>query len=539
MINKLFLFFFAFLIILFPTSHTFGTYLYLKEGNVAVGKLPETIPFSTPVSNLTIKTSEIVSFKKGRLLLKNGSELRNATIQLEMLQIQTKIGSISINVKDIEIIDQNPPDQQHKVSNKFLIVNNEDGVVLGNWHLPKGTRLTIVSEGREHIKAMIGKDAFDIARNGTVIRNFKYEDITTPPPNNGAGQESHALINTKKTIAVATFDNNVSMEGGGEYALSRGMSAQLNHALIKSGRFIVLSRSLFEEMSAELDMAATASYNSKQGVDNETIPWSQILIKGTVTEFDPGVKQAGSGISVMGIDLENTKGEAHVALIIQMVDTTTGQVIDSHRVEGKSKEGGAAFNVNTSLLTAALGAFVPGVGALPNISARKEAFKKAPLGKATQICIDNAVTYICQRLADELWQGSVIKLKGEKIYINSGKFEGIKVGMILCVCHGSTLLDPRSGVNLGMDLEEIGKIKVVKVHPKFSECFLIDGNKPEIGDIVTEMSNTARIADSSEYGFEKDDTVWAKLEKLRIEKAEGRISEEEFEGLLEILIPRR
>lgn len=540
MVHKLFLAFFAFVIILFPTSHTFGTYLYLKDGNVVVGKLPETLPFSTPISNLKIKTSEIVSLKKGRLRLKNGSELQNATIELEVLQIQTKVGSISINVKDIEVIEENLPipDQQHKVSNKFLIVNNEDGLVLGNWNLPKGTRLTIVSEGREHVKAKIGKDTFEIPRDGAVFRNFKYEDITTPPPNNGAGQESHALTNTKKTIAVVTFENNVSMESGGEYALSRGMSAQLNHALIKSGRFIVLSRSVFEEMSAELDMATTASYSSEQGGNNVTIPWAQILIKGTITEFDPGVKQAGSGASFMGIDLENTKAEAHVALIIQIVDTATGQIIDSQRVEGKSKEGGASFSVNTSLLTAVFGAFVPGVGALPNISARKEAFKKAPLGKATQICIDNAVKHICQKFAGEFWQGSVIKLKGGKIYINAGKSEGIKTGMILCVCQGTNLLDPLSGAKLGMDLEEIGKLKVIKVFPKFSECFLIEGHKPKVGDIVTEMS-TARVAYSSEHGFGKDDTVWTKLEKLKTEKSEGKISEEEFNNLLEVLVPGR
>jgi len=544
MANKLFWGFSTFLlIILFPTSHTFGIYLHLKEGNVAVGKLPETLPFSTPISNLKIKTSEIVSFKEGRLQLKNGSMLQNATIGLEVLQVQTKVGSISINVKDIEAIEEHPPTyyQQRKVSNKYLIVKN--AIELGNWHLPEGTRLTIVSEGRDRIKAMIGKDTFDIARNGEVFRNLKYEDITTPP-SNGAAQKSYALINTKKTIAVATFDNNVSIEGEGEYYLTRGMSAQLNHSLIKSGRFVVLSRSLFEEMSAELDMAATANYSSKQGGANETIPWSQILIKGTVTEFDPGVKQTGSGISLMGVDLENTKGEAHVAIIIQIVDTATGQIIDSQRVEGKSKEGGASFNVNTGLLFASLltlkgggtgGAF----SKIPDISARRETFNKAPLGKATQLCIDNAVKYICKRFADELWQGSVIKLKGGRIYINAGKFEGIKAGMMLSACQGTDLLDPLSGAKLGMDLEEIGKLKVIKVYPKFSECFLIEGYEPEIGDIVVEEMDATRVADSSEHGFEKDDTVWTKLEKLKIERAEGRISEEEFNSLLELLVPGR
>lgn len=538
MIYKLFLTVFA-LIILFPTSHVFGIHVYLKGGNVLVGELPETLPFSTPISNLKIKSSEIVSFEKSRLKLKNGSVLQDATIELEDLQIQTKFGQISIKVGEIEIIEemasvQTHNNQQKTISNKYLIVTNEKGVILGDWNLPKGTRLTIVSEEGNHIKAMLGEDTFDLTRNGEVIRNFKIEDITTPP-NNGVGQGKQALT-SKKTIAVATFDNRVPIAGGGEYSLSRGMSDQLNHALVKSGRFIVLSRGLFEEMAAEKDIAATYS-NIQSGYDG-TIPWSQILIKGTITEFDPGIEQSGEGYAFMGIEVQNTKAEAHVAVIIQIVDTSTGQIIDSYRAEGITVEGGATFEVNSSILTAVFGSFVPGVGSIPNISTRQETFKKAPLGKATQICIEKAVKYICQKFAEESWQGAVMKVKGKKVYINSGSSEGIKPGMVLCVCQGSTLLDPHSRVNLGMDLEEIGKLKVIKVSPKFSECFLIEGYEPKIGDIVTDMSIT-RVVDSPVHGSGDDDTVWAKLEKLKREKEEGIISEEDFNNLLEILVPGR
>lgn len=414
---RLFLIYFAW-VILFPASHAFAIHIYLKGGNVLVGKLPETLPFSTPKYNIKVKTNEIVSFEKGILRLKNGSVLQEATIALEELQIQTKFGNISIKVEEIEIIEDmtfaQTRDDQHETINKYLIVTNENGINLGDWNLPKGARLTIVSEEGRHIKAMIGGDTFDLTRDGMVMRNFKIEDLTSPPKN-AAGQGMKVLLSLKKTIAVATFNNNVPVAGGGDYALSRGMADQLNHALIKSGRFIVLSRGLFEEMAAERDIATT--YSNMQQSHDGTLPWAQTLIKGTVTEFDPGIEQSGKGYTFSGIRQDNRKAKAHVAVVIQIVDTSTGQVLSSQRVEGIAEEGGSSIEVNSNLLSVVLGSFIPYGGMIPNFSTHQENFRKAPLGKATQICIDKAVQYICQKLDEEPWQGCVVKVKGKKVYI--------------------------------------------------------------------------------------------------------------------------
>jgi|TARA_B100001964_G_C14228910_1_gene599070 curli biogenesis system outer membrane secretion channel CsgG len=539
-VYRLFLVFFA-LVILFTASQAFAIHIYLKGGNVLVGKLPETLPFSTPKYNIKVKTNEIVSFRNGNLRLKNGSVLQKATIGLEELQVQTKFGNISIKVEEIEIIEEKifvpTRNKEHNpTTNKYLVVTNKKGITLGGWNLKKGTRLTIVSEEGNQIKAMLGEDTFDIPRNGDVIRSFKIEDLTTPPKS-VVGQGVQSLTALKKTIAVVAFNNSVPIAGGGEHALSRGMADQLSHALVKSGRFTVLSRGLFEEMGAERDIATT--YSNIQGGSDGTIPWAQILIKGDVTEFDPGVKQSGKGYSFSGLSHDNTKAFAHVAVVIQVVNTSTGQVLSSQRVEGKAEEGGASINVNSNLLSVILGSFVPYGDMIPNVSTYREDFRKAPLGKATQLCIEKAVKYICQTLGKEPWQGTIIKLKGDKIYINSGASEGIKTGMIFCVCQGSALNNPLTGANLGMDLEEIGKLKVIKVKPKFSECFLLEGYKPEIGDFVIEMGNTRAVNFSEHVSGEDDDTVWVELEKLKRDKEEGRISDEEFNNLLEELVPGR
>jgi hypothetical protein len=53
------------------------------------------------------------------------------------------------------------------------------------------------------------------------------------------------------------------------------------------------------------------------------------------------------------------------------------------------------------------------------------------------------------------------------------------------------------------------------------------------------MGNT-RAVNSSEHVYgEDDDTVWVELEKLKRDKEEGKVSDEEFNNLLEALVPGR
>ena len=137
-VYRLFLVFFA-LVILFTASQAFAIHIYLKGGNVLVGKLPETLPFSTPKYNIKVKTNEIVSFRNGNLRLKNGSVLQKATIGLEELQVQTKFGNISIKVEEIEIIEEKifvpTRNKEHNpTTNKYLVVTNKKGITFTNFN---------------------------------------------------------------------------------------------------------------------------------------------------------------------------------------------------------------------------------------------------------------------------------------------------------------------------------------------------------------------------------------------------------------------
>ncbi|MCF7916652.1 MAG: hypothetical protein K9L61_02615 [Candidatus Omnitrophica bacterium] len=265
------------------------------------------------------------------------------------------------------------------------------------------------------------------------------------------------LSGPKKTVAVIKFEN---ASGFRSYVnLGNDFTTQLTDALVQSGDFVVLSRTELAEVFGEQDLAASGrmakSLTAKKG---KAIP-AQILVTGKITEFEKGTKGGSQGISISGISIGGSKSTAHIAVIIQIIDSTTGQVLDSKRVEGKAEAGGfsigysGSFNIGTS------------------------SFKKTPLGKATQIAIDRAVDYIASKLSNVAWKGRVVTVKEGVVYVNSGSNSGINSGMTFAVWRkGDSLTDPETGIELGSEKKKIADIQITEVYPKYSKAKVVMGD---------------------------------------------------------------
>lgn len=288
-------------------------------------------------------------------------------------------------------------------------------------------------------------------------------------------EELPPLKGPKKTVGVLSFENKSSFVG--ELALGTEFSEMLTEALMKSGQFIVVARQELGAVIAEQDMADTNRFaQSKTAVKGKLIP-AQIIIKGAVTEFDSqstgsagGLRVGNLGFGNIGLSGRSTK--AHVAVIVYIIDTTTGQVLDSERVEGSAKSSGMGVDY-----------------AFRNwFSLGGSEFKRTPLGKATHMTIVSAVKYVADRLADIPWTGSVVKVDGDTIYINAGSVAGIASGdMFRIYREDEALTDPITGLSLGSEKTKIGDIVVREVKEKYSKAN-VTGGAADIkrGDLVTE-----------------------------------------------------
>jgi curli biogenesis system outer membrane secretion channel CsgG len=281
-------------------------------------------------------------------------------------------------------------------------------------------------------------------------------------------QGSQRLAGPKKTIAVTSFENASGLRS--YINLGDDFSTQLSDALIQSGKFIVLSRTDLASVLTEQDLAASGRMaQGKTAVKGKIIP-SQILINGKVTEFDENKAGGGQGFSIHGVSLGGAKSTAHIAVIVQIIDSTTGQILDSQRVEGDAEAGGFAIGYSGSW------------------SLGSSSFKRTPLGKATQMAIDRAVVYISDKLAKLSWQGSVVLVKEGDVYINAGSDAGISSGMKFDIYRkGESLIDPETGIELGSEKTKIAEISVFEAQPKFSKAKILNSSAEiEKADLVLE-----------------------------------------------------
>lgn len=283
-----------------------------------------------------------------------------------------------------------------------------------------------------------------------------------------------ALKGPKKTIAVLNFENKTNFYG--EVALGDDFSDQLTHALMQNGQFNVLTRQELSSVISEQDLAASDRFAaSKTAVKGKLIP-SQILIKGAVTEFeakekggDHNINFGDFGAGDFGIKAKTS--QAHMAVIVYIIDTTTGQVLDSQRVIGHANGGGLGFDYSYG----------------SKVSLGSDNFKKTPLGSAAQNTIQLAVNYIADKLSALPWEGHIIKAENGTIYLNSGKEMGIKQADVFTVySEGEALTDPVTGATLGVEKSKVGKIEVTDVQDKFAKAKIIESQGTiKRGDLVT------------------------------------------------------
>ena len=281
----------------------------------------------------------------------------------------------------------------------------------------------------------------------------------------------------KKVVAVSRFENQTSFVdpssgSSGQALLTNGLADQLTDALIQSGRYIVLERQTLTDVIGEQDLATSGRVQQAQSARTGKLTAAQILIKGTVTEF--GLRSEGSdtGIGFGGFRLGGGSQEAHVAVIIRMIDTTTGQVLASQRVEGTAESSGSS-----------IGFEIGGFGF------DNDNFKNAPLGKATQIVIDKAVDYIGRESAGMPFRAPVIMVREGRIMVGAGGQHGTQVGDRFAIFStGEELVDPFTGEILGVDEQRLGSVTVTQVQDRFST---VEPDTPmpalKVGDVARQQ----------------------------------------------------
>jgi hypothetical protein len=98
------------------------------------------------------------------------------------------------------------------------------------------------------------------------------------------------------------------------------------------------------------------------------------------------------------------------------------------------------------------------------------------MGKAVENAVDLGTQWMIAQLPKVPWQGQVVLVKDNNIYINRGSREGVSTGMNFVVGTTDIIRDPGTGEVLDESMNAVARLQVDTVKEKVSICEVVSGN---------------------------------------------------------------
>jgi hypothetical protein len=246
-------------------------------------------------------------------------------------------------------------------------------------------------------------------------------------------------------------------------------------ALVDTDLVVVVERAGIGDILSEQQLAEEGVTTKETGAQKGRVIGAEYLVRGALTEFEYAAEGGGGGVAIRGFRIGGSKSKARLGLDVRVYNSSTSQVISSEHVTGSASRSATAVGAS-----------------IGSIDVHADAFKKTPLGSAMRDAVDKWVAFVVQVLGKEPWRGRIVKVDGDKVYINAGSELGIQAGDVFEVWHeGEALVDPETGLELGRESEKVGTIQVITVAEKYAIAQAVEGETFERGDLIMQMNFSA------------------------------------------------
>jgi curli biogenesis system outer membrane secretion channel CsgG len=187
----------------------------------------------------------------------------------------------------------------------------------------------------------------------------------------------------KPRMGVLRFTNHTS---AGWWTGSVGMelSDMLASELVSTRSFQVLDRKDIDAVLGEQDLSDTDRVDAATKVKMGKLKGAKYLVAATVSAFEEDVKGTGGGVSFKGISVGGKKNKAYIAIDLKVIDTETGEIVDTRTIEAEAKGQALAAGLNYK-----------------GFSIHGNDYKQTPAGKAIRAC----VIYISEYLQCSMIRG--------------------------------------------------------------------------------------------------------------------------------------
>jgi len=268
---------------------------------------------------------------------------------------------------------------------------------------------------------------------------------------------SQSFAQGKIKVAIWEFDNNAAhtywyWDKMGPAARNIIDTAFSENKLL-SNKFSVVERNKLSLVLKEQGLGQSGAVDPATAAKVGKILGVKYIILGGIDKFNIENTRAGLGRLGVGGNLR----QSNATINLRVIDSTTAERVISISGDGQIKKGG---------------------GFVKDASFSKDeewGIASDTINEAAKAVVEKLVSgdYLA-RISDAahpggLVEGKIIKVEGNKAYINLGSSSGIKMGDKFSVFNvGEALIDPDTGAKLGASEKQTGNGSVVELQDKFA-----------------------------------------------------------------------
>ncbi|MFN0101096.1 MAG: CsgG/HfaB family protein [Bryobacteraceae bacterium] len=268
--------------------------------------------------------------------------------------------------------------------------------------------------------------------------------VASPPVQTAASVTPRAPV--KRRLAVMPFDHAavatwVRYWFHTDYNVGQGIRAMLTARLAKSKSIVLLERARLDAIEKELKLNNTSMVNQGTKAKMGRVSGADCMLLGDIVIFgrDDKTERSRSAGSTLGTLARRMPGignrvgtmgqfskeeKAVVAIALRIVDTETGEVLETAEARGESKRSSKNWD-----------AFVYGNGQARSESSEMTSsnFEATIIGEATSNAVDQVVQFLEDRIPrmqsrSRTVEGRVAKIAGNSVILGIGSSDGVQAG---------------------------------------------------------------------------------------------------------------
>jgi len=270
-----------------------------------------------------------------------------------------------------------------------------------------------------------------------------------------AGAPTPSFAQAKIRVAIWDFENHSDTATFADKvgpAARNQIDTEFSEDKTLSSKFSVVERDKLNLVLKEQNLAATGAVDPATAAKVGRLLGVQYIILGAVDKFS--INNTAGGISAFGVGGNLVQADATINL--RFIDATTAERVISVSADGEVKKGGGVVRGTNLSRDAEFGI-------------ANEAIQKAAKAVVAKLVTNDYMARVSKAAGSGALEGKIIKVEGDKAWINLGASSGVKVGDSFNVINvGEALIDPDTGKKLGADERQIGAGSVVEVQDMFA-----------------------------------------------------------------------